>query len=80
MTTDYDADRNAILGLLNEALATELVCVLRYKRHYYMAQGPHAARPGKNSPSTRRTSSSTRIVSPRESFSSEDPRTSTRKD
>jgi bacterioferritin len=37
-----DADRNAILALLNEALATELVCVLRYKRHFYMAQGPHA--------------------------------------
>ena len=43
ITTDYAADRNAIIGLLNEALATEIVCVLRYKRHYYMAQGPHAA-------------------------------------
>jgi bacterioferritin len=42
VTTDYDADRNAILELLNDALATELVCVLRYKRHFYMAQGPHA--------------------------------------
>ena len=29
VTTDYDADRTAILGLLNAALATELVCVLR---------------------------------------------------
>jgi bacterioferritin len=43
VTTDYEADRNAILTLLNEALATEIVCVLRYKRHFYMAQGPHAA-------------------------------------
>lgn len=42
VTTDYNADRNAILALLNEALATEIVCVLRYKRHFYMAQGPHA--------------------------------------
>ena len=42
VTTDYDADRNAIIALLNEALATELICVLRYKRHYSMAQGPHA--------------------------------------
>ena len=42
VTTDYTADRIAIIALLNEALATELVCVLRYKRHYSMAQGPHA--------------------------------------
>lgn len=43
VTTDYDADRCAIIDLLNEALATEIVCVLRYKRHFYMAQGPHAS-------------------------------------
>ncbi len=42
VTTDYGADRGAVVALLNEALATELVCVLRYKRHYYMAQGPHS--------------------------------------
>jgi len=42
VTTDYGADRGAVIELLNEALATELVCVLRYKRHYYMAQGPHS--------------------------------------
>ncbi len=42
VTTDYGADRGAVVQLLNEALATELVCVLRYKRHYYMAQGPHS--------------------------------------
>ncbi len=42
MTTDYGADRSAIVELLNDALATEIVCVLRYKRHFYMAQGPHS--------------------------------------
>jgi len=35
----YKADRQQVLKVLNEALATEIVCVLRYKRHYYMAQG-----------------------------------------
>ena len=35
----YRGDRETVLRLLNEALATEIVCVLRYKRHYYMAQG-----------------------------------------
>ena len=39
VTDDYAADRQTVLRLLNEALATELVCVLRYKRHYYMAGG-----------------------------------------
>ena len=42
VTEGYQADRKTVLKLLNEALATELVCVLRYKRHYYMAQGIHA--------------------------------------
>ncbi len=42
VTDSYHGDRETILRLLNEALATELVCVLRYKRHYYMATGPHA--------------------------------------
>ena len=37
-----EADRVAIVGLLNTALATEIVCVLRYKRHYFMASGIHA--------------------------------------
>jgi bacterioferritin len=35
-------DRNTVIKVLNEALATELVCVLRYKRHYYTATGIHA--------------------------------------
>jgi bacterioferritin len=39
VTTGYGADRKEIIRLLNEALATELVCVLRYKRHYFMAKG-----------------------------------------
>jgi bacterioferritin len=39
ITDAYGADRERVIGVLNEALATELVCVLRYKRHYYMAEG-----------------------------------------
>src|SRR6185312_795117 len=39
VTADYSADRDTVLRILNAALATELVCVLRYKRHYYMAGG-----------------------------------------
>lgn len=39
ITADYKADRVKVVKLLNEALATELVCVLRYKRHHFMARG-----------------------------------------
>jgi bacterioferritin len=39
VTESYQADLPTVLKLLNEALATELVCVLRYKRHYFMATG-----------------------------------------
>jgi bacterioferritin len=42
VTPGYSADRDTVVRLLNEALATEIVCVLRYKRHYFMAQGIHA--------------------------------------
>lgn len=42
VTSGYAADRETVLKLLNEALATEIVCVLRYKRHYFMADGIHA--------------------------------------
>ncbi|OZI69581.1 ferritin-like domain-containing protein [Bordetella genomosp. 2] len=42
VTEGYRADREAVLKLLNEALATEVVCVLRYKRHYFMARGLNA--------------------------------------
>ncbi len=43
LTQDYSADRVRVIKVLNEALATELVCVLRYKRHYYMADGINSA-------------------------------------
>lgn len=39
ITDSYTAERETVIRLLNEALATELVCVLRYKRHYFMAKG-----------------------------------------
>ena len=42
VTDAYRGDREAVIKVLNEALATELVCVLRYKRHYYTATGIHA--------------------------------------
>ena len=42
VTTGYQADREKVIKVLNEALATEIVCVLRYKRHYFMATGIHA--------------------------------------
>lgn len=43
VTDNYAADRETVLRLLNEALATELVCSLRYRRHYYTAKGLAAA-------------------------------------
>jgi bacterioferritin len=42
VTAGYRADRATIVKLLNEALATELVCILRYKRHHFMASGINA--------------------------------------
>lgn len=42
VTRGYAADRQEVIRLLNEALATELVCVLRYNRHYFMAKGIHS--------------------------------------
>ncbi|MBS0433009.1 MAG: bacterioferritin [Proteobacteria bacterium] len=42
VTDSYTLDRDTVLKLLNEALATELVCVLRYKAHYYLASGINA--------------------------------------
>ena len=39
VTQSYAADRETVLKLLNDSLATEIVCVLRYKRHYFMAKG-----------------------------------------
>jgi bacterioferritin len=43
ITDAYGADRERVVEVLNTVLATELVCVLRYKRHYYMASGLNAA-------------------------------------
>ena len=42
VTEDYGGDTETAVKLLNTALATEIVCVLRYKRHYYMARGIHS--------------------------------------
>ena len=42
VTPGYRANRETVIRLLNEALATEIVCVLRYKRHYFMASGINA--------------------------------------
>jgi bacterioferritin len=42
ITEGYTADRETVIKILNEALATEIVCVLRYRRHYFMASGIHA--------------------------------------
>jgi bacterioferritin len=39
VTAAYRGDRDVVLRLLNEALATEIVCVLRYRRHHFMATG-----------------------------------------
>jgi bacterioferritin len=39
VTEGYRGDRTEVLKFLNEALATELVCVLRYRRHHFMARG-----------------------------------------
>jgi bacterioferritin len=42
VTAGYSADRQAVLKRLNDSLATELVCVLRYRRHHFMARGIHS--------------------------------------
>ncbi len=42
VTEGYSADRETVIKVLNEALATEIVCVLRYRRHYFMASGINA--------------------------------------
>jgi bacterioferritin len=39
VTSGYKANRKAVIKVLNDVLATEIVCILRYKRHYYTAQG-----------------------------------------
>jgi bacterioferritin len=41
VTSAYMADREQVVSVLNEVLATEIVCTLRYKNHYFMARGVH---------------------------------------
>ena len=41
VTQDYSLDKDRAIKILNEALATEIVCVLRYRFHYFMASGIH---------------------------------------
>ena len=41
VTQDYSLDKDQAIKVLNEALATEIVCVLRYRFHYFMASGIH---------------------------------------
>lgn len=43
ITEGYSADRETVIKLLNDSLATEIVCTLRYKRHYFMATGIKAS-------------------------------------
>ena len=42
VTSGYQAEVETVVNILNDVLATEIVCVLRYKRHYYMATGINA--------------------------------------
>ena len=39
LTDGYKANRDQVVAVLNEVLATEIVCTLRYKSHYHLAQG-----------------------------------------
>jgi bacterioferritin len=41
VTSTYGLDQDKVINILNEALATEIVCVLRYMHHYFMATGVH---------------------------------------
>lgn len=43
VTASYRADRDRVIEVLNEVLATETVCTLRYRNHYFMAKGIHAS-------------------------------------
>jgi bacterioferritin len=42
VTKDYPLDRDQVISVLNEALASEIICVLRYQFHYFMATGIHS--------------------------------------
>src|SRR5438105_12832000 len=43
VTASYQADREKVIEVLNEVLATETVCTLRYRNHYFMARGIHGS-------------------------------------
>ena len=64
VTEGYAADREVAVKLLNEALAPELVCVLRYKRHFFMASGINA-RGRRNVPSVETVSPRAAAGAPR---------------
>src|SRR5262249_8236844 len=70
VTKDYRLDRAQAISILNEALATELVCVLRYKFHYFMATGIHSAAVAAQSSNMPAKSSSTQTALPSASGSS----------
>ena len=79
VTDAYRGDRVVVIRLLNEALATEIVCILRYKRHFYMASGIHAQAVAAEFLQHAGKSRGTPIRSRHESRSSAVSRTSTRR-
>ena len=64
VTESYAGNTETACKILNEALATELVCVLRYKRHYFMAKGIHSGLSRANSSSMPPKSRHTRTALP----------------
>ena len=67
VTAEYKGDRKTVVRILNQALATELVCVLRYNRHHYMAKGIHSQAVAEGFLSTPRRSKVTPTRSRKES-------------
>lgn len=78
ITESYHADREAVIDLLNTALATEYVCTLRYYRHYFMAKGMLADAVRASSWSMRSRNRNTRTSLPSASCNWAANRTSTR--
>jgi 1,6-anhydro-N-acetylmuramate kinase len=70
ITPDYQLDRERSIRILNEALATELVCTLRYQFHYFMATGIHSQAVKKEFKEHAAKSRSTPSASPSASSSS----------
>lgn len=64
LTEGYQGDREKIIDLLNDALATEIVCTLRYKNHYFLASGIHSEAVANEFYSTPTKSRNTRIRYP----------------